>query len=358
MGSIYKPKLKSGGESSVWWLSYHANGKRFRESSGTESRRQAEDLLKEREGRVVGGLPIIPRADKITYEAIAEDLVTHYRATGDRDLSEAGGRLRHLGAFFAGWRVVNITPDQITAYIVKRQGEGAANGTINRELGVLGRMLRLAVRNGKLTRLPDFRDLKPKESAPRSGFFEDHQYEAIRRHLPDDLKLAVTLAHTYGWRTQSEVLTLQLAQLDLEAGTLRLNPGTTKNDDGPLVYLTPELKPMLAAQTARVKALQHRLGKIVPDLFVHQTSKVPGLVGTPIRDFRKAWRTACRRAGVPGAIRHDFRRTAVRNLVASGVPERVAMTVTGHRTRSVFDRYHIVSTADLQEAARKLAARS
>lgn len=68
-------------------------------------------------------------------------------------------------------------------------------------LGVLGRMLRLAVRNGKLTRLPDFRDLKPKEAAPRSGFFEDHQYEAIRRHLPEDLRPAVTIAHTYGWRT-------------------------------------------------------------------------------------------------------------------------------------------------------------
>lgn len=67
--------------------------------------------------------------------------------------------------------------------------------------GVLGRMLRLAVRNGKLTRLPDFRDLKPKEAAPRSGFFEDHQYEAIRRHLPEDLRPAVTIAHTYGWRT-------------------------------------------------------------------------------------------------------------------------------------------------------------
>lgn len=169
--------------------------------------------------------------------------------------------------------------------------------------------------------------------------------------------MAATIAYTFGWRTtQSEVLTLDRRQLDLEAETLRLDPGTTKNDEGRLVYLTPELKALLSAQVAREDALQRRLGRVIPHLFPHLKSGSPRLVGKRIRDFRKAWATACKRAGVPGALRHDFRRTAVRNMVNGGVSERVAIKVTGHKTRSVFDRYHNVSPADLKEATRKLAA--
>ena len=149
---------------------------------------------------------------------------------------------------------------------------------------------------------------------------------------------------------QSEVLTLERRHLDLEAGTLRLDPGMAKNDDGRIVYLTPELHTLLGEQVQRIRDLERSKKQIVPWLFPHRG---PRLTGERIRDFRTAWATACWAAGVPGAHRHDFRRTAVRNLVNAGVPERVAMSITGHKTRSVFDRYHIVSPGDLQEAARR-----
>jgi integrase len=117
----------------------------------------------------------------------------------------------------------------------------------------------------------------------------------LRRHLPEDLQAAVTIAHTYGWRMQSEVLALERRHVDLEAGTLRLDAGMTKTRQGRQVYLTPEVRWLVAAQLQWVERLARQTGQIVPFLFPHLHGC--GRVGTPRRDFRKAWATACTRAG-------------------------------------------------------------
>jgi integrase len=189
----------------------------------------------------------------------------------------------------------------------------------------------------KLAKVPAIRMLKP--NAPRSGFFEPEQFHAVSAALPPDLALVALIGYTYGWRLKSEVLTLSKRQVDLKVGALRLEPGSTKNGEGRLVYLTAELKASLADQLARVKALERQTGRIIPWLFPHLGGNYRG---QRRKNFTVTWQRACQRASCEGMLRHDLRRTAVRNMVNAGVPERIAMGVTGHRTISVFHRYHIV----------------
>ena len=98
-------------------------------------------------------------------------------------------------------------------------------------------------------------------------------------------------------------MSLQLSQIDLDAGTLRLEPGTTKNLEGRVVYMTPKLKALISTQIARVKLLSRKLGRVLPQLFVHPHGCYTGQL---VQDFRKAWSQACERVGLVGMLRHDF----------------------------------------------------
>ena len=152
----------------------------------------------------------------------------------------------------------------------------------------------------------------------------------------------VTFGYKTGWR-RSEIVEMQWAQVDLHKGIVCLNPGETKNDQGRTVYLDDELKQVFSDQWKRRKAL----GNLTPYVFTNEA-------GTDkVRDFRGAWDTACQAAGLGKRLFHDFRRTAVRNMVRATIPERVAMMISGHQTRSVFERYNIVSEDDLRMAAKR-----
>ena len=117
-------------------MKYYANGRPVRESTRVEKESEARRILKEREGRLATGQPVLPRADRVRYEEVTNDLRQHYQATGSRDMVELEGRLAHLDHVFAGRRVSAIGQPDVTTYVLHRQTKGAANGTINRELGV------------------------------------------------------------------------------------------------------------------------------------------------------------------------------------------------------------------------------
>lgn len=351
MGSLYRPTYRSADgtlkEAAVYWIKYRdALRVLRRESSGTDNRREAERLLKQREGAAEEGRVIVPRVDRITVAELAEDLRADYKANGRRSADRLEFSLAHLLPFFGPRRAIEVRSADVTAYRVKRQVAGAANATINRELAALKRMFSLSVKGERLQRVPYIEMLK--ESNARAGFFEREQFEAVRAKLPDYARPPVTFAYVTGWRLKSEILTLQWRQVDLKAGTVRLDPGTTKNGDGRLFVVTPELRATLEGQRADTDALQRKKGRIIPWVFHRR--------GKPLKGFTKAWRAACKAAGTPGRIPHDFRRTAVRNLERAGVPRSAAMKMVGHRTESIYRRYAIVDEAMLREGAEKLAA--
>ena len=307
----------------VFWIKYYVNGRPVRESAGTDRETQARKLLKDREGRVEAGLLLLPRVARVRVEELLTDLRAHYETTGQRNLREADTRLIPLRSYFSGRLASAVTGALITEYVQRRQAATVANGTINRELSVLGTAFRLGEEHGKVARVPILHLLK--EATPRQGFFDEADFRAVRGHLPPDLGVAVTIMYTFGWRL-SEVMGLRLSQVDLEIGTMRLEPGTTKNREGRVVYLTPELSRLIREQIDRVLTVSRTRGQLLPWLFTHLAGCY---AGTPRRDFRKAWADAVAHAGLAGKLKHDFRRTAVRNMERNGVARSVAMKLTG-----------------------------
>ncbi len=144
-------------------------------------------------------------------------------------------------------------------------------------------------------------------------------------------------------------MTLQWQQIDWDSKTIRLEPGTTKNDEGRVYPFAqnPDLENILRFRRERTDLLQQVTALIIPWVF-HKDEK-------RIRDFRKAWDNACEAAGLQGRWVHDFRRSYVRRMERKGVPRSSATKLTGHKTESICRRYAIVSESDLSEGVAKLA---
>jgi len=336
-GSLYQRK-----ESTVWWIKYHRNGSYFRESTRTADKRKATRILSQRLAEISTGSFVGPAHERITVGELADSLFRDYRINGRKTLDDVQTRWRlHLEPYFGSRRVLEVTSDLIARYVDQRQLENAQNATINREMAALKRMFRIGMYSTppKVLRLPKFPKLT--EDNIRQGFLEDAQYEKLIGYCPDAwFRTLVEMGRTYGWRI-SVLVNLKVRQVDIDARTIRLEPGTTKNKDGREVTMTKAVYALLA---------QCVDGKSADDAVFTRSD------GKAVRDFRDAWAKATEFAGVPGLLFHDLRRTAARNLRRAGIAEGVIMKIGGWRTRSVFERYAIVSQTDIADALRKLEA--
>jgi len=348
MAKIFKVKTKTGEThyKARPFVGLDEKGKPIQLCRTFETAKEAKDwaadqIVRRGRGELVAG--------KYSMAVLFDDLERNFRNRNKTGWAALVIKA-HLRPYFGTMRADQVTTSAIERYVEKRKERGRANGTIIRELTVLKRTFSLAKQTTppKVAMVPHFPKLE--EGPARRGFQEQSEYEAMLAALPDELKPILVLAFHTGMR-RGEILGLQWSQVDLLERVIRLEPGSTKNKEGRMIPLASDVLEILRMQ----RELHDRYHPRKPWVFFRHAT------GDQLKDFRGGWTAACKKCGLwdeakkrPTRLLHDLRRTGVRNLIRAGVPERVAMTIGGWKSRSVMDRYNIVSEADLHTAAHRL----
>ena len=340
MARVSKGSLFRRPNSPNWFIKFWVDGKRYRESTETDDRESALAFLRKRLREATSG-NFVHAPDRVTFEQMHQSLLANYRFKRNR--TDPTRHVRRLAESFGRMLGEEITEERIAEYSRKRlERDGMTPATLRRELAILKRMLRLA--SPRLPRVP-LVDM-PRVDNARQGFFEEEQLQAVLPHLPVHARSLVEFLYLTGWRS-SEALRLQWSDVDWKRQTVWLRD--SKNREPrifPFKYHA-RLEQVLREQREAVSRWERIHDRLCPTVF-HWG-------GRPLKKLRRSWQNACRVAGVEGKLLHDFRRTAVRNLIRAGVQQAIAMKITGHKTDSIFRRYLIVDEELLAQATGAVA---
>lgn len=342
-GRVYKKYDIINGERierSTWTVRYkgkdYATGETDPKAAQKFLLKLAGDLADEKKGRKL----YRPVKQSVLMNELFDDLLANYERKENNSTRDTALRVKkHLRPAFGEMVAENIGTDEIEKYINSRKKAGAANATINKELAFLRRSFRLAWKRTpkKISTYPAV-ELLPVNNA-RTGFMRREDYIALRDAMPVHLRLLFVVDYHTGGR-RGELLQLRWRDVYLDENRFFLPPEITKTKDGRWIPIYGDMMEEFNGQWAR--------NPVGCDLVFHEN-------GGAMKTFYKAWKSALSRAGMELDLKfHDLRRTAIRNMVRAGIPRKVAMQISGHKTESVFERYNIVDEADLTEAAGKL----
>jgi len=334
-------KLYKRPNSPYWWYWIWSNGKLIRKSTKQLNKRNARKVM-ERAQLTLELNKHRPNGNdalKTKYEDLRDLIITNYTIKERKSIHSLRLKLKPLNVFFEGMLAVEINANKVDKYIVERK-KNVKNATINRELSILIRMLNLGMERDMVYHVPKIEKLPEKNV--RIGFLNHDEYMVIHKALLEHVRPIVAIAYKLGMR-KGEILSLTWDRVDMVDGIIHLD--NTKTDEPRTLPLDVELQ--------RDFRLLYQRNKNCPYVFVN--ARGDGRV----KDFYYSWRKAVLHASeylsrphLKGLLFHDLRRTAVRNLIRAGVPRKIAMMITGHKTESTFNRYHIVAPEDLEEAIR------
>lgn len=351
MGRVFKKKRRDPKNpkrwlySRCWWVQYYHH-RQVRKPSKTEDYNEAVRFLKKQIELAHAGKLLPLEAERMKFSDLVIRITRDYSHNQRRSLDRVNGALKHLTGYFGMSRALEISKDMIEGYLDYRlEIDKASNATVKYEISILKRMFHLA--QSTLGRIPEFPSLRV--SNIRKGFFEKSEFQVFIEHFEEDLKPLLTFAYWTGWRMKSEIFPLAWSQVDFAAGEVRLEPGTTKTDEGRTFPFTaiPQLEQLLKSQKEKTERLEREQLQTIPWVF-HRNGK-------RITRIRSEWKKALEASGIGHKIPHDFRRTAVRNFERAGVPRSVAMKLVGHKTEAIYRRYAIVAKNDLVDGIKKLA---
>jgi len=341
----------------TWWARYHHGGKPVEESTGERDERKARAVLRQKVKAADTPLYIDPAARRLTFA----DLIDLARADATRRGNRTAQRLgtpekpgktiAHLTETFGDMLALHITADDMDRYADARLAQGAKPATVNRELSVLRRGFKLAMKKTLIPSMPDV-TLRSEAGNEREGFVDPPEFDVLLGELRQRDGCIADLVEcgylTLLRRNAARLLTWPMCALDVAGGhvvggTLQLPGRVLKNK-----------RPLTLPVTGRLRALLDRRwqARVAASPFVFHWNARPVGHGR----FDRLWAEATAAAGLAGLVLHDLRRSGARTLIRAGVPEDVVMKLGGWKTRSMLTRYNVTSTDDLAAAQATLDA--